>query len=634
MRTPAKTQARARKTQTTSFPPPTGGWISNRNIAAPRGPQLPPGAAILENWLPTATSIILRRGSKRWATLPSGPVTSLFTYSNGGQREMFAANAEGIWNVTSVPEAYTHVIANENDDWIAASDTEAFGWGSVDGMDVLTGQTSGDWVTIQFSTAGGTFLVGVNGEDPAFVYDGSGFFPNHPGGIFELPITNDTAPFTAGDVLTGATSGATATILSVTPSYLWIVDITGTFDPSEAITDGDGGAADTDGAAVMVSPGVGISFPAGSGLTTADLSYVWNYKNRLWFIEKNSLNVWYLPVDQIGGELTLFPLGGVLNLGGSLMFGASWSLDSGLSGGLGAQCVFVTQDGEVAVYQGSNPSSASDWSLVGVYRIGKPMGHKAHILAGGDLVIATAIGFIPLSQAVARDYAAISPAALSNPIEVAWDDAATSRGQEGWNCLLWAEGGMAIVSPPTPNNTTPMVFVANANTGAWAPFTNWDARCMCSFDGRLFFGTSGGAVVQGYTGGDDQGDPYTGRYLPLFDDMGTAANRKPAELARVVMRSNVSVSSTVTAMFDWNMDLPPVPDAVSVPALSVWDAGVWDQSIWDAGAPSIVCQRWRSVGGWGYAMAIAVQVTSGASIPLDAEIIRTDLTWATGDIVS
>ncbi len=54
-------------------------------------------------------------------------------------------------------------------------------------------------------------------------------------------------------------------------------------------------------------------------------------------------------------------------------------LDSGASGGLSEQNVFVTtRGGEVAVYQGDNPDSIESWAKVGVYRIGNPLGSKTH----------------------------------------------------------------------------------------------------------------------------------------------------------------------------------------------------------------------------------------------------------------
>src|SRR5690606_33667887 len=93
----------------------------------------------------------------------------------------------------------------------------------------------------------------------------------------------------------------------------------------------------------LISPGAGITFPSGSTLTTADLSYAWVYKNRIWFLQKDSLSAWYLPVDQIAGELTEFPLGGVLGKGGQLAIGTTWSQD--LGDGLNALCAFISSEG-------------------------------------------------------------------------------------------------------------------------------------------------------------------------------------------------------------------------------------------------------------------------------------------------
>jgi hypothetical protein len=96
--------------------------------------------------------------------------------------------------------------------------------------------------------------------------------------------------------------------------------------------------------------------PAITGVTPESLSYVWSFKNRLFFVQKDTQNAWYLPVDSIGGAAVEFPLGGVFTRGGSLLFGASWSTDGG--GGLSEQCAFFSSEGEVAVYQGTDPSTA------------------------------------------------------------------------------------------------------------------------------------------------------------------------------------------------------------------------------------------------------------------------------------
>lgn len=518
-------QRKPRTSQIVSFPAPTGGWISNQNLAQPgggTGAKPPQGAEMLENYFPTATSAILRRGSTVDSVLGDGsaPVTSLFSYINGAQEEFFGATEDSIYDIT-------------------VSETQ-----------VLAGQTGGDWSVIQFATAGGTFLRGVNGEDTPFVYDGT-------------------------------TWGLT---------------------------------------------------PAITGAVPENLDYVWAFKNRLFFIEKESLDAWYLPVDAIGGAAVKFPMGGVFSRGGSLLFGTSWSLDAG--SGLTDTCIFVTTEGEVAVYQGADPSSSTDWAKVGVYRIGRPLGKKAFIRAGGDLIIATTIGFVPLSQAIQRDFAALAPSAVSFPIEVAWNEAVEKRSSLPWHCEVWPSKQMVVFALPTVNEQPPVMFVANSRTGAWAKFTNWDGTCLEVFKERLFFGSADGKVVEANVSGLDQGLPYTASYVPLFDDLGTPANLKNAQLARAIVRTAVPVEARLSIQTDFQINLPIQPDAPNIPQGNEWGNAIWGQSIWGGSLDPQVQQDWQSVNGLGYAVAAAVQLTSGSIVPLDTELIRVDMTYTMAEIVT
>ena len=387
-----------------------------------------------------------------------------------------------------------------------------------------------------------------------------------------------------------------------------------------------------DGASFGTTPA--LTFDVGDVTEPQDLSYVWAYKRRLFFIKKDSLDAYYLPVNAIGGELALLPLGAVFSLGGKLLFGASWSLGTSDQGGLSAQCVFVTSEGEVAVYQGSNPDDPADWRLVGVYRIGKPLGAQAHISAGGDIVIATTLGLLPLSEAVQREYAALSPAAVSAPIEDAWREAVSRRSGEEWAVTTWPDGGMVLVAPPMPAVESPQVFVANANTGAWCKFTGWNVRCMTVFRNQLYFGSDAGAVMRGWTGGSDEGEVYTGRYLGLFDDLSSPAARKVVGLARATLTASVDVIPRVSVAFDFHERLPVAPDAATAPVGNLWDAAIWDQSVWDGDTYSVVSSRWVSVGGSGARVAPSVQVSSGSAVPLDAELLSVELTFKGADIVT
>lgn len=638
MRFPTQKQ-KPRRAKVTSFAAPTGGLVSNRNLAMSRGPDMPPGAAVLENMFPTATGVVVRRGSVRWATLDEQvPVKSLFTYISGAQRELFCANSNGIWNITSVPSPYSWALGTGVDEEAISPDPAselAFGSISVNGLDVLTGVTDGDWSVVQFATAGGEFLVGVNGVDDGFLYDGADFYPLVAGGIEGLDFDAETAAFTVGETLTGGTSGATAEIVKVisdgSAGTLWLKTVAGgPFQNDETITDGATGSATADGANTVLSSG--ITFPSGSSLTTADLSYVWVYKQRVWFIEKDSLNAWYLPVDQVGGELTLWPMGGVFVRGGNLLWGHSWSLDSGGSGGLSEQCAFCTTEGEVAAYQGLSPEPDQGWSKVGVYRIGRPMGKKAMLRAGGDLVIATTVGLISLAMASRHDYAALGQNAVSYDIEDDWADAIRDRGIVDWRCQVWADGQMVLVAPPVQDGKIPYIFVANANTGKWAKFTGWDVSSIEAFDGRLFFGTSTGTVCQGWAGGADEGAPFIGRALPLFENLNEPAGVKIMKMARAVVRSAYPIEAQVSGHVNYRPNFPPAPSVSDQITGNEWENAVWDVAVWDSDQTEVVAGNWVSVGGSGHDVSVGVQFTSGGLAPVDAELIRIDMTYTTGGV--
>ena len=623
LRQPAsRTNAKPRQATPYSFAAPTRGWVANQNLAN----TTQNGAAVLENWFPTAIGTTVRSGSDLYATLGDGglPVQALFGYLNGPVERFFAATDTTIYDVTTVAAPDNVAFVSDTGDTFVTDTGDTFGYGSTDDLGVLFGMTSGNWSVVQFATAGGVFLVGVNGQDDAFLFDGAEFYPISGQAVGSLAISGASGTFTAGQTVTGGTSGATATLLRKTGNTLLLRGGSGTFQNAEAVSTGTGSATASGTAAPIVG--------AFAGVPTSSLSYVWVYKQRLFFVEKNGLNAWYLPVDQVSGAAVKFPLGGVFGRGGSLLFGATWSLDSGGSGGLSEQCVFVSTEGEVAVYQGLDPSSSTSWSKVGVYRIGRPLGPKAFIRAGGDLVIATDIGLIPLSQAIRRDVAALSPAAVSFPIETAWNERVEARSGEPWHCEIWPTKQRFMVALPTVTDARPEMLVANARTGAWTLYTGWNGRCLLVFKDRLFFGSDDGKIVEAEVTGADQGVPYTASCLPLFQDLKSPTSFKTAETARAVLLSPNEVNERLSVQTDFVVSLPPPPDAAAVTVGSVWGLGVWGQSVWGAEAKKQTQERWRSVGGAGYTMAPAIQVTIGGVPPPQIDLVRLDLTVQRSDI--
>lgn len=628
-----------RRSQPKKFGAPTAGWISNRSLAYP-GSIEGEGAAVLDNFFPKASSVTLRRGKQLYATLGDGTlaVRSLFTYVNGQTQRMFATTDDTIYDVSAIifPDA-SEIVTDEGDP-IVTDEGDTFGWSSTDGFEIETlgTLTGGNWITVQFATTGGVYLVGVNGVDNGFLYDGETFYPLIEGGVIGLSYDALTTDFVVGEVVTGGTSSATGTIYridetSATTGLLWLTGVTGTFVDNEAITTASG-AAVANGADTILAPG--IEFPG--SLTSADMSYVWVYKNRLWFAEKDTMNAYYLDeVDSFGGGALIFPLAGVFGKGGTLLFGAVWSIDGNNGADLSEQNIFVSSEGEVAVYQGINPSEATTWSKVGLYQIGRPLGNRAHFRGGGDIAIATSVGLVPLSKAVSLDITSLAVATVSYKIADAWSEALTLRGLEGWQCQIWPELKQAIVSPPNIIGANqPVLFISNTETGAWTRYTGWEALCMCVYRGQLFFGSPDGQIFIANASGKDHTDTYTGVLMPLFDDMGTPGALKIGQVGRAVVRANTIIQDTLDMVVDFDTSVPSAPDASILNSGNLWDLGIWGQSVWSSGVPTVINQQWQSLGGAGYACSLAYQITSGSVAPLDADVVQLEILMQTTELVA
>lgn len=426
-----------------------------------------------------------------------------------------------------------------------------------------------------------------------------------------------TAGGTIGVTAAGATSAAWSVQQFATSGGVFLRAVNGADTPLVY-----------DGTSWATTPAI-----TGTGLTPSNLSHVWEFSRRLFFIDKNTLNAWYLPADSIGGAAVQLPLGGVFKLGGALLFGATWSIETG--NGLQQQCVFVTTEGECAVYQGTDPSTASTWNKVGVYRIGKPLGPKALIAAGGDLVIATNVGFVPLSQAVMRDYAALSPIAISYKIETAWNDTVSTRGNSGWAAELWPTKQLVLVVPPaSTSGDQQFVLGANARTGGWGRALGWDARCLALFNDRMFFGSTNGTIVECEVTGADQGTPYTATCVSLFDPLKAPASLKTCLMMRAVIKAPAEITPQLSLQADYVVSLPTAPADAGLPTGSVWGSAVWGSSSWGAPVDLAVFKTWQSVGGSGYSVAPGVQITSGSIVSPQVELVQVDMTYDQGDIVT
>lgn len=241
-----------------------------------------------------------------------------------------------------------------------------------------------------------------------------------------------------------------------------------------------------------------INFISGSA---HNLSNIHAYANRLFFTEKSTLNFVYMDgVNAIAGSAKRFPLGSLFAKGGELLSIGSWTRDGG--DGMDDACVFVTDQGEVAVYVGTDPADSSNWVLQGVYVIPKPLGKRCLQKFGGDLLVYTEGGVYPMSVVLSG----VEPQALiTDKIHPAVSLAAKiHRANYGWQLKYYPLGHWLLLNVPVKTGDRQEQYVMNTNTGAWCRFTGLDANCWELHNNKLYFGANG-SVIQADTGTNDDG---------------------------------------------------------------------------------------------------------------------------------
>jgi hypothetical protein len=391
-----------------------------------------------------------------------------------------------------------------------------------------------------------------------------------------------------------------------------------------------------------------VKYPGARVDGGANLVYVCKYRNRLFFIELNSMNAWYLGLNSVGGNLEMIPLSGAATKGGKLLFCASWSIDAG--DGIDDKLVFCTDLGELLIFTGSNPADPANWRQEGRYQMSPPLGMNAHLAVGGDLLIATVDGIMPTSGAITKDRAELELAAITRQIKPMWREEAIDKREHPWTMCKWDEYGGIFTTVPGDLPGKQKCLVVNAATGAWTRFTGWDCMCFLRMRGDMFFGTQKGIVMQADRTGTDDGKPYVAVLVggwEMFQSPSQTVTWRQSR-ASFSARAGEPFQPQLSATTDYVVTLPTPPPAGPDPGvLDLWDAGLWGPpgsgtpnppppadvatyAQWDTGVPPKPVVRntgWVSIGLTGYSHAPVVQVTVAQAAKPEVDLISIAATF-------
>ena len=350
------------------------------------------------------------------------------------------------------------------------------------------------------------------------------------------------------------------------------------------------------------------------------------FKNRLYFTEENSMRVWYLPVNSIAGEALQLDFGGIARNGGYVQAMGTWTLDAGQ--GADDYAVFVTNMGEVIVYNGTDPNDAATWALKGVWQLGYIFARRCFYKWSGDLLLLTQDGLVPLASALQSSR--LDPRVnLTDKIYYAISQAATLYSINfGWQIIYYASENMLIIN--VPFNTGTQQFVMNTISKSWANFTNINAQCWELSNDQMYFGGTGfvGHFWNAYSDDNNNINAEVQQAYSYFDARGQL---KRFTMIRPIFQTDNGIPSVLAGInvdFATQNDLGSVSFNAQNAAIGSWDNAIWDESQW-GGALSIT-KSWQGVTGIGYSGGVVMKI---ASQGIDVHWASTDYVMERGGIL-
>lgn len=138
------------KAKIVSVSAPVGGWNARDSLAD----MEPIDAVILQNFWPGTSSVLLRDGYTRFATGLVTQVETVMAYSSGTSDMLFAIAGGYVYDVTA---------------------------GGAIGAASLGGMSNSRFQYVNFTVAGGSYLLAVNGIDKMIGWDGSNWYQDGDG---------------------------------------------------------------------------------------------------------------------------------------------------------------------------------------------------------------------------------------------------------------------------------------------------------------------------------------------------------------------------------------------------------------------------------------------------------------------
>lgn len=310
------------------------------------------------------------------------------------------------------------------------------------------------------------------------------------------------------------------------------------------------------------------------------------FKSRPWFVERNSARAWYLTAGTIYGAATVFNFGNKFKAGGYLVGLYVWTVDGGE--GTDDYLVAISSGGDVIIYKGNDPASATDFVQHGTWYIGPPpAGRRVAGSFGGELYVLSAYGVIPLTKLIAGALIQQDDIYISRKITPLINtEMDFQRMVLGWEIKLIPTENLLLVSVPKRTGFQYIQFVQSLNTNGWAVYRDIPYYNGETWQGQFYIATEDGRVLL-HSGTVDNtlrdgtlGVAISWSTLSVFSEYGSVGRYKRIQFIRPMFLASGAPSYSIEARYDYNLSEALPAPSISAVAGPLWDSAIWDLSLW------------------------------------------------------
>lgn len=374
------------------------------------------------------------------------------------------------------------------------------------------------------------------------------------------------------------------------------------------------------------------SFSGGS-IDVGLLNFVMIWKKRVWFVERDSANAWYLPVASFSGVATPFNFGDQFRFGGSLVSLHNWTLDGGA--GIDDHLVAISGAGDVIIYQGTDPAATNppDFGLIGSWYVGElPAGNRVASEFSGELYVLSVQGLLPMSKVLNGAFnegkeGSYITAKISPLVRSVMDEAVRDFG---WHVHIHPKQSLLYINTPPRTSKPQIAFTLYFGTDAWGTIADLNKSHTANWQGEVYWTdinlnkiyVQKGNVDAVYLDQEADGLPQAidWQLLTSYQSYGHPAVYKRCQYIRPMFIGGGTPAYNVVAFYDFDIKELTSPPSLIGTKDGIWEDGVWDIALW--GGNLEVTDNPRGANGMGRHIAINIRGrTSESSVLVGFDVI-------------